>query len=78
MSGKRSNFTGRTVISPDPNIKIDEVILPEFMARILTFPERVNSRNIEKLKLLILNGPDKYPGATQIIKPNEDKFSLGV
>lgn len=23
LSGKRSNFTGRTVISPDPNIKID-------------------------------------------------------
>lgn len=25
LSGKRADFTGRTVISPDPNIKIDQV-----------------------------------------------------
>lgn len=27
LSGKRANFTGRTVISPDPNIPIDHVII---------------------------------------------------
>lgn len=26
LSGKRVDFTGRTVISPDPNLKITEVI----------------------------------------------------
>lgn len=29
LSGKRSNFTGRTVISPDPNLLIDNIIVPE-------------------------------------------------
>lgn len=27
LSGKRADFTGRTVISPDPNIKIDQVLI---------------------------------------------------
>ena len=45
LSGKRVNFSGRTVISPDPNIEIDEVVVPIHMAKILTFPERVNSLN---------------------------------
>ncbi len=67
MSGKRSNFTGRTVISPDPNIPIDNVVIPEYMAKILTFPEIVASYNIERLKKYVINGPDKYPGAHYVI-----------
>ncbi|KAL4512347.1 hypothetical protein ABPG72_005349 [Tetrahymena utriculariae] len=79
LSGKRSNFTGRTVISPDPNIPIDNVVVPEYMARILTFPEQVNAINIERLKKLVINGPDKYPGAHYIIaKDTEDKFNLSI
>ena len=35
LSGKRSNYTARTVISPDPNIRPDQVIVPEHMAKIL-------------------------------------------
>lgn len=34
------------------------------MARILTYPERVTEHNIEKLRKLVINGPEKYPGAT--------------
>jgi DNA-directed RNA polymerase III subunit RPC1 len=41
LSGKRVDFSGRTVISPDPNLRIDEVGVPEDVAKILTFPERV-------------------------------------
>jgi DNA-directed RNA polymerase III subunit RPC1 len=67
LSGKRSNFTGRTVISPDPNIPIDNVVIPEFMAKILTFPEVVNRNNIELMRKLVINGPEKYPGAMFII-----------
>lgn len=79
LSGKRSNFTGRTVISPDPNIPIDNVVVPEYMARILTFPEQVNALNIERLRKLVINGPDKYPGAHYIIaKDTEDKFNLSI
>ena len=57
LSGKRADFTARTVISPDPNLPIDHVTIPEFMARILTMPERVNSLNINTLRKLVVNGP---------------------
>jgi len=51
------------VISPDPNLKLDQVALPKYMAMQLTFPERVTKRNIKKMKMYLLNGKDKYPGA---------------
>lgn len=33
------------------------------MAKVLTFPDKVNRYNIEKLRKLILNGPEQHPGA---------------
>ncbi|KAL0239016.1 hypothetical protein PCE1_004707 [Barthelona sp. PCE] len=68
LSGKRVNFSGRTVISPDPNVGIDQVVLPERVCKILTFPERVNKYNKKYLKSLIRRGPDKHPGANIILK----------
>ncbi|GFT84690.1 DNA-directed RNA polymerase III subunit RPC1 [Nephila pilipes] len=50
LSGKRVEFTGRTVISPDPNLPIDQVGIPVHVAKILTFPEMVTSHNMKKLK----------------------------
>lgn len=67
LSGKRVDFSGRTVISPDPNLRIDEVAVPERVAKILTYPERVNEYNIEKLRLAVINGPDVHPGANFIV-----------
>jgi|TARA_B110000285_G_C14696648_1_gene411517 DNA-directed RNA polymerase III subunit RPC1 len=67
LLGKRVDFSGRTVISPDPNCAIDEVIVPEHMAKVLTYPERVNRYNFEKLKRLILRGNDIHPGAYMVI-----------
>lgn len=66
LSGKRVDFTGRTVISPDPNCAIDEVIIPTLMAKTLTYPERANKYNLEKLKKLIIRGPDLHPGANYV------------
>jgi DNA-directed RNA polymerase III subunit RPC1 len=63
LSGKRVDFSGRTVISPDPNLRIDEVAVPERVAKILTFPERVTSHNIHVLKRAVRNGCDVHPGA---------------
>jgi len=37
------------------------------MAKILTFPERVTTLNKDRLKLYVLNGSDKYPGANYFI-----------
>ncbi|KAK8361606.1 hypothetical protein V6Z12_A03G049800 [Gossypium hirsutum] len=70
LSGKRVEFTGRTVISPDPNLKITEVAIPIHMARILSYPERVSSHNIEKLRQCVRNGPSKYPGAVKVRYPD--------
>ncbi|XP_050312133.1 DNA-directed RNA polymerase III subunit RPC1 [Anthonomus grandis grandis] len=66
LSGKRVDFSSRTVISPDPNLEIDQVGVPVYIAKILTFPERVIQANIEKMRELIVNGPDKWPGANYV------------
>ncbi|PIN09447.1 RNA polymerase III, large subunit [Handroanthus impetiginosus] len=76
LSGKRVEYTGRTVISPDPNLKIAEVAIPILMARILTYPERVSYHNIEKLRQCVRNGPNKYPGAKFIRHPDGTEISL--
>ena len=70
LAGKRVNFSARTVISPDPFIDIDEVGVPEMIARELTIPVRVNERNLEELRKLVLNGPNVWPGANYIIRPD--------
>ena len=69
LAGKRVNFSGRTVISPDPSMEINEVGIPYEIARIVTVCETVTDLNIEKLKKLIRMG-DKYPGANYIIRPD--------
>lgn len=63
LSGKRVDFSSRTVISPDPNLRIEQVGVPVHVAKILTFPERVHSANMALMKQLIINGPDVHPGA---------------
>ncbi|XP_059626701.1 DNA-directed RNA polymerase III subunit 1 isoform X2 [Cornus florida] len=76
LSGKRVEYTGRTVISPDPNLKITEVAIPILMAKILTYPERVSHHNIEKLRQCVRSGPNKYPGARFIRKCDGTLISL--
>ncbi|KAL9225768.1 hypothetical protein vseg_001656 [Gypsophila vaccaria] len=76
LSGKRVEFTGRTVISPDPNLKITEIGVPQRMAAVLTYPEIVNDHNIEKLRQCVRNGPKKYPGAKLVVEHNGDKREL--
>ena len=63
LSGKRVDFSGRTVISPDPNLAIDEIAVPERVAKILTYPERVFAHNIEAMRAAVRNGTDTHPGA---------------
>lgn len=66
LAGKRVNFSARTVISPDPMINIDEVGVPEIIAKELTIPVRVTEKNIEMLKELVKVGAVNY-----IIRPDE-------
>ena len=73
LSGKRVNFSARTVISPDPNISINEVGVPIEIAMILTYPMRVTPYNIEEARRYVLNGPYKWPGATFVYKKRSGK-----
>ena len=45
-----------------PNIKIDQVGVPIHIPKILTYLEQVTKHNIEKMRQLVINGPDKHPG----------------
>ena len=67
LSGKRVNFSARTVISPDPNISINEVGVPEMIAKEVTVPVYVNEWNIDEMRTYIENGPDVHPGANYVI-----------
>tara|TARA_Y100000310_G_scaffold304248_1_gene343207 strand:+ start:6017 stop:9478 length:3462 start_codon:yes stop_codon:yes gene_type:complete len=67
LAGKRVNFSARTVVSPDPYIKINEVGVPLEIAKVITVSEPVTSSNIEELKELVMKGID-YPGANYVIR----------
>ncbi|KPI44783.1 DNA-directed RNA polymerase III subunit RPC1 [Cyphellophora attinorum] len=68
LSGKRVDFSGRTVISPDPNLNIDEVAVPVLVAKNMTYPEVVNRYNYKKLQERVRNGAKQWPGANFITK----------
>ena len=76
LAGKRVNYAARTVISPDPKIKLNEVGIPIAVAMDLTIPETVNEWNLERLKALIKNGSKVYPGANYILRPNGTKKQI--
>ncbi len=76
LAGKRTNFSARTVISPDPMLELFEVGVPFIIATKLTVPERANEWNIQYLKAFVEKGPDKYPGANYIIRPDGKKKKI--
>ncbi len=76
LSGKRVDFSARTVISPDPNLDISEVGVPRDIAMRLSIPDKVTHWNMDEMKKLILNGPDNYPGALYIVRPDGKRIRL--
>ena len=66
LAGKRVNFCARAVISPDPNIKINEVGVPLKVANELTITESVTEWNIKWIKELVKN-QGVYPSAKYVI-----------
>ncbi len=76
LSGKRVNFSSRTVISPDPNISINEVGVPIKIAKELTVPITVNDRNISTLRAMIRRGPDAIDGANYVVRPDKRKKKI--
>jgi len=76
LSGKRVDFSSRTVISPDPNLDLSEVGVPESVAMKLTIPEIVTEWNIDRMRQLIINGPAQFPGVNYIVRPDGVKIRL--
>ena len=76
LSGKRVDFSARSVISPSPYISINEVGVPIAIAKILTIPTNVNDWNIEEMKHLVLKGPLDHPGANYIIRTDRRRVDL--
>uniref|UniRef100_A0A182QAF2 DNA-directed RNA polymerase subunit n=1 Tax=Anopheles farauti TaxID=69004 RepID=A0A182QAF2_9DIPT len=70
MMGKRVNYAARTVITPDPNIGVEEIGIPRRFAMKLTYPVPVTPWNVAELRRWVLNGPDVYPGANKIENSN--------
>lgn len=60
LMGKRRNQSGRSVISADPTLRTDELVVPEKIAKNLTMPETVNTFNKEYLQKLIDNGKANF------------------
>jgi DNA-directed RNA polymerase beta' subunit len=56
MMGKRCDQTARTVIGPDPTLKMDELLVPDVMTEILTIPVRITSFNYDKLQKMVDEG----------------------
>jgi len=81
LSGKRVNFSARTVISPDPNLSVAEVGIPRAVANEMTVPVRVTSYNIEELKQIARNGPIRPDvntpcGANYVIRQDNRRLRL--
>ena len=71
LSGKRVNFSARTVISPDPLLSINEVGIPMEVARGLTVPLEITAHNLEAAKELVRRGPSPAP-------TEEGRYRCGV
>lgn len=74
--GKRVDFSARTVVSPDPNLTLEELGVPRSIALNLTIPETVTSLNSARLKELVINGPTQWPGAKTIKRTDGKVFDL--
>ncbi len=72
LGSKRTDFSARTVIGIDMTHHIWQLGVPESRMRILTFPERVTSFNIQDLRERVLKG-NSFGGAANIIQPIENQ-----
>ena len=73
MMGKRCDFTGRSVITGDDHLKMNEVGIPISVAEKLTIPVRVTAYNKEILQsqLTMNKSPIKF-----VIRPNGSRVDL--
>lgn len=76
LMGKRVNFSGRSVISPDPIMDVDEIGVPYSIACCLTIQEKVQPHNIADLTARVHNGPTDVLGAETLIDDTGECIQL--
>lgn len=76
LMGKRVDFSARTVITPDPNLSLDELGVPRSIARTMTIPETVTPFNLVRLQEFVRNGPMEHPGARYVIRDDGVRIDL--
>jgi DNA-directed RNA polymerase beta' subunit len=69
LSGKRVDFSARTVIGPDSTLKANEIAIPVSFSTKLTFPERVCTYNYNYLDSLIRENKVNY-----VLRDNSTKI----
>ncbi|GAB7018879.1 DNA-directed RNA polymerase subunit A' [Halostagnicola bangensis] len=76
LSGKRVNFSARTVISPDPTLSLNEVGVPDRVASEMTQTMLVTERNVEDARRYVANGPNSHPGANYVRRPDGRRLKV--
>lgn len=76
LMGKRVDFSARSVITADPTLSVRQLGVPLKIAKNITKPVLVNERNMKFLTKLVLNGPEKWPGAKILEKKDGRQISL--
>ncbi|MFA9415926.1 DNA-directed RNA polymerase subunit A' [Natrinema sp. HArc-T2] len=76
LSGKRVNFSARTVISPDPTLSLNEVGVPDRVAKEMTQTMNVTERNLEDARRFVSNGPEGHPGANYVRRPDGRRLKV--
>ncbi|WP_135820430.1 DNA-directed RNA polymerase subunit A' [Halostella litorea] len=76
LSGKRVNFSARTVISPDPTLSLNEVGVPDRVATEMTQTMNVNERNLADARRYVANGPESHPGANYVRRPDGRRLKV--
>ncbi|WP_135667283.1 DNA-directed RNA polymerase subunit A' [Halorhabdus rudnickae] len=76
LSGKRVNFSARTVISPDPTLSLNEVGVPDRVASEMTQTMNVNERNLAEARQYVANGPEDHPGANYVRRPDGRRLKV--
>lgn len=73
LLGKRCDQSGRTVVGPDPTLKLDELGIPKEMAEILTMPIHVTPFNIAHLTDIVNSNKANF-----LIKASDPKRSINL
>jgi len=75
-------WRGISVISPDPFLQTNEIGIPLYFARNLTFAEPVTQLNFHRLRQAVENGPNTWPGTNYWNKSHDviicDVYCLGA